>query len=708
MPYKSLAQAAYFNIHRKELERKGVDVDEWNDSTRGKKLPKKVKKAGLLDVDLLLKTAAEATFVHGIHGDEPAGTLALKEKGEDSVDAGNHTGDRKMNGKDLNRHIGKDSPILKAVLKKNPKLVVDLHEDNDASGVYAYTSPSQKEKVKKILSSIGGLPVAGKGDGEKTDGGVISSADGPYSGSLERVVAKKKIPYVTLETPGKKPLEDRVDYQKKFIDKIKKGEVDFKPDYTPEQLKDPESLQKVMEAYRAKQYNRGMNSLKDKLAARGDQILKLLSSAGPMQMPREMGNAIEMLARKDIGMLKQMEPQLNHGEALSTMAELRGQQVPGIRSLNKIRRVRNNLDKTTSMLDGLIDQLRPKQGELLKESARFSKSYYKALAKTNPKAHQTASSLGGKNKGVIQRDLARKAENKEKHTAQQSTLNARLEAYRNPPKPPQGELDFGKQAHVSSEMNRVLYNHLLSRGVSAKADPNEVLERRSPREKDLNARLRGETIGSSLFGGIAGYGIADNVAPFLKPNLARYSGRVGTILGGLATGGLGYAYGKKKNDEYTQLSKKKKLKQINKFIEAKKKKEPMRQWGNPVVNGAAAAGFGTLYYSLLRRQIEGAVRDAEDAARYYAEQHARRGAYDGYSGERFNGSGNQGGGGKSDYKNPHTGDMADKYDKFMAMKRMAAEGATEGERSNAVASVEKWKKKYKFASMLKIASLFKY
>ena len=47
MPYKSKAQAAYFNIHRKELERKGVDVDEWNDSSRGKKLPKKASTTDL-------------------------------------------------------------------------------------------------------------------------------------------------------------------------------------------------------------------------------------------------------------------------------------------------------------------------------------------------------------------------------------------------------------------------------------------------------------------------------------------------------------------------------------------------------------------------------------------------------------------------------------------------------------------------------------
>lgn len=44
MPYKSLAQAAYFNIHKKELEKKGVDVDEWNAASKGKNLPQKAKK----------------------------------------------------------------------------------------------------------------------------------------------------------------------------------------------------------------------------------------------------------------------------------------------------------------------------------------------------------------------------------------------------------------------------------------------------------------------------------------------------------------------------------------------------------------------------------------------------------------------------------------------------------------------------------------
>jgi len=44
VPYKSKAQAAYFNIHKKELEKQGVDVDEWNRASKGKKLPERVKK----------------------------------------------------------------------------------------------------------------------------------------------------------------------------------------------------------------------------------------------------------------------------------------------------------------------------------------------------------------------------------------------------------------------------------------------------------------------------------------------------------------------------------------------------------------------------------------------------------------------------------------------------------------------------------------
>lgn len=45
MPYKSRAQAAYFNTHRAQLERQGVDVDEYNAASKGMKLPARAPKA---------------------------------------------------------------------------------------------------------------------------------------------------------------------------------------------------------------------------------------------------------------------------------------------------------------------------------------------------------------------------------------------------------------------------------------------------------------------------------------------------------------------------------------------------------------------------------------------------------------------------------------------------------------------------------------
>ena len=44
MPYVSQAQERFFNINRKKLEKKGVNVDEWNKASKGKKLPKRTKK----------------------------------------------------------------------------------------------------------------------------------------------------------------------------------------------------------------------------------------------------------------------------------------------------------------------------------------------------------------------------------------------------------------------------------------------------------------------------------------------------------------------------------------------------------------------------------------------------------------------------------------------------------------------------------------
>ena len=39
MPFKSKAQEGYFNANKDKLEKQGVNVDEWNKASKGKKLP---------------------------------------------------------------------------------------------------------------------------------------------------------------------------------------------------------------------------------------------------------------------------------------------------------------------------------------------------------------------------------------------------------------------------------------------------------------------------------------------------------------------------------------------------------------------------------------------------------------------------------------------------------------------------------------------
>ncbi len=41
MPFVSQAQRGYFNAHRDKMEAQGVGVDEWNQASKGKKLPKR-------------------------------------------------------------------------------------------------------------------------------------------------------------------------------------------------------------------------------------------------------------------------------------------------------------------------------------------------------------------------------------------------------------------------------------------------------------------------------------------------------------------------------------------------------------------------------------------------------------------------------------------------------------------------------------------
>ena len=44
MPFKSEAQRRYFEANRAKLEKQGVDIKEWEQSSKGLKLPERVSK----------------------------------------------------------------------------------------------------------------------------------------------------------------------------------------------------------------------------------------------------------------------------------------------------------------------------------------------------------------------------------------------------------------------------------------------------------------------------------------------------------------------------------------------------------------------------------------------------------------------------------------------------------------------------------------
>jgi hypothetical protein len=45
MPFKSEAQRRYFEANKAKLEKQGVDVKEWEESSNGLKLPERARKA---------------------------------------------------------------------------------------------------------------------------------------------------------------------------------------------------------------------------------------------------------------------------------------------------------------------------------------------------------------------------------------------------------------------------------------------------------------------------------------------------------------------------------------------------------------------------------------------------------------------------------------------------------------------------------------
>jgi len=111
MPYASDAQRRYFNANKAELEAEGVDVDEWNEESKGKDLPERAKKKGR-------KKEAYAPWMHAIVGkmasgpDRLTGGLADGKPDsaypEDQLDKGEEVEMEHVNDEELAEEIAKD------------------------------------------------------------------------------------------------------------------------------------------------------------------------------------------------------------------------------------------------------------------------------------------------------------------------------------------------------------------------------------------------------------------------------------------------------------------------------------------------------------------------------------------------------------------------------------------------------------------------
>ena len=55
MPFVSQAQAGYFHTHKAQLEKQGVNVDEWDQATRDMHLPKHAPKSDVTQMKRPLK-----------------------------------------------------------------------------------------------------------------------------------------------------------------------------------------------------------------------------------------------------------------------------------------------------------------------------------------------------------------------------------------------------------------------------------------------------------------------------------------------------------------------------------------------------------------------------------------------------------------------------------------------------------------------------
>lgn len=167
-------------------------------------------------------------IIGGLHGDEPAGSYAadyFEDRNNVYVFSEiNKTGKRKFFHKDLNRHFDKDPTfineyIIDQIEKLRPRLVISLHEAHRAKKVYAYCSEDMKAELIGIFEKFN-LPVVTMSHGDITEKGVITHGRLPHRGSLERAMARRDIPYCTIETPMDWELSERINTMKRIVEEL--------------------------------------------------------------------------------------------------------------------------------------------------------------------------------------------------------------------------------------------------------------------------------------------------------------------------------------------------------------------------------------------------------------------------------------------------------------------------------------------------------
>lgn len=188
------------------------------------------------------KDRPKILFTAGIHGDEPAGIHALKKtilqiKPPENYSIAilpllnpygyDHNTRHNEQDRDLNRAFNKslknDSTdvLEKFILKFNPDLAVNLHEDGVHNGCYLYIAQEdlmeEAEDIISIIKKI--LPIDSSKEifkDENNQGIILQDHDDnrpKNKQTLENFQYENGIPYITFETSKKHPLKDRLKAQ---------------------------------------------------------------------------------------------------------------------------------------------------------------------------------------------------------------------------------------------------------------------------------------------------------------------------------------------------------------------------------------------------------------------------------------------------------------------------------------------------------------